>query len=228
LIEIVRQSSTSAIAALAQGVLFCVKLEESLTAMHGAGRGDRTSSPRRLRIIAGKLEAFTLHGVDGKAMDADAHAASNLNPGKPETAPQEPAAFSSQPDPDSKAPTLPAKRRRVPLLKPFKHAITQAANVLRKDFLISSRLQADRAGRVLARALFPTARPGRPRRSDVTKALRLEEEGESRKEIYRLLGKNTQAKQHSLREAMRQRRRRDRRRASRDKFTPPVTPTNPD
>ena len=46
---------------------------------------------------------------------------------------------------------------------------------------------------------------GRPRREDVTEALRLEAAGASRKEIYRKLGKSTAIEQHALREAMRQR-----------------------
>lgn len=46
---------------------------------------------------------------------------------------------------------------------------------------------------------------GRPRRQDVTEALRLEAAGVSRKEIYRRLEKNTRDSQRSLREAMRQR-----------------------
>jgi hypothetical protein len=52
--------------------------------------------------------------------------------------------------------------------------------------------------------------PGRPPRADVTEALRLEASGASRKEIYRLLGKDDE--QHALREAMRQRKARKRRR----------------
>jgi hypothetical protein len=55
---------------------------------------------------------------------------------------------------------------------------------------------------------------GRPQRKDVTDALKLEAAGESRKEIYRRLGKQTQAEQHALREAMRTRKNRAKRPAN--------------
>jgi hypothetical protein len=71
--------------------------------------------------------------------------------------------------------------------------------------------------------LPPKPAAGRPRREDVTEAMRLEADHVSRKEIYRILGKNTHEQQHALREAMRQRRARRRRR---DKSAT-VTPTNP-
>jgi hypothetical protein len=72
-------------------------------------------------------------------------------------------------------------------------------------------------------ALPPKPSVGRPRREDVTQAMRLEADGVSRKEIYRRLGKTTHEQQHALREAMRQRRAR---RRKRDKSAS-VTPTNP-
>jgi len=46
---------------------------------------------------------------------------------------------------------------------------------------------------------------GRPRRSDVTAALRLEAAGVARSQIYGRLGKGAPQEQHSLREAMRKR-----------------------
>jgi hypothetical protein len=75
----------------------------------------------------------------------------------------------------------------------------------------------------IKRNLPPLSSPGRPRREDVTKAIQLERENVSRKEIYRRLGKVTPAQQRSLLEAMRQRRARSRKR---DKSAT-VTPTNP-
>jgi hypothetical protein len=77
---------------------------------------------------------------------------------------------------------------------------------------------------LIQRDLPPYPNPvGRPRREDVTKALRWETEGVPRKNIYRRLGKITCDQQHALREAMRQRKFRMRRR---DKSAT-VTPTNP-
>jgi hypothetical protein len=128
-----------------------------------------------------------------------------------------------QPDP----PRTNGPSVRVPLPKPFRHAIEQAAGVFRQEFPIPDRKQAERAGRVFARALYPAPRRGRPQHSDVTRALRLEAEGKSRKEIYRALAKNTHEKQHALSQAMRHRKMREKRRAERDKSrTPFVTPTN--
>jgi hypothetical protein len=72
-------------------------------------------------------------------------------------------------------------------------------------------------------ALPPKASAGRPRREDVTEAMRLEADGVKRLEIYCRLGKITRDQQHALREAMRQRRARTRKR---DKSAP-VTPTIP-
>ena len=67
------------------------------------------------------------------------------------------------------------------------------------------------------------ARPGRPRREDVTQALRMEAAGETRRSIYQQLGKSAIHEQHALREAMRQRKFRKR---ARDKVEM-VTPTKP-
>src|SRR5579872_465038 len=103
-----------------------------------------------------------------------------------------------QPDP----PRTNGPSVRVALPKPFRHAIEQAAVAICKEFPIHDRPQAERAGRMFARALYPTRGPGRPRRSDVNKALRLQAKGKSRKEIYRVLGKKTHEKQHALSEAM--------------------------
>ena len=72
----------------------------------------------------------------------------------------------------------------------------------------------------LREALPPQPRRGRPRRADVTEALRLEADGVPRKEIYRLLNKNTRDQQHALREAMRQRKARKRRRDKSGTVTP--------
>jgi hypothetical protein len=65
---------------------------------------------------------------------------------------------------------------------------------------------------VIKTALPPKPSVGRPRREDVTEAIRLEAEKISRPEIYRRLGKATRDQQHALREAMRQRRARMRKR----------------
>jgi hypothetical protein len=65
---------------------------------------------------------------------------------------------------------------------------------------------------VIKTALPPKPSVGRPRREDVTQAMRLEAEKICRKEIYRRLDKTTRAEQHALREAMRQRRARMRKR----------------
>jgi hypothetical protein len=51
---------------------------------------------------------------------------------------------------------------------------------------------------------------GRKRSADVTLALDFEDAGVSRKDIYARLGKATPSEQHALREAMRQRKRRQR------------------
>jgi hypothetical protein len=61
-------------------------------------------------------------------------------------------------------------------------------------------------------ALPPKPSVGRPRREDVTQAMRLEAGGITRREIYCRLGKATRDEQHALREAMRQRRARMRKR----------------
>jgi hypothetical protein len=61
----------------------------------------------------------------------------------------------------------------------------------------------------LAKKLRGGRRPGRPRYKDITEAMRMEAAGVSRKEIYRRLGKATPLAQHALKEAMRQRRRRE-------------------
>lgn len=151
--------------------------------------------------------------------------------------PGESPATDATPDPPAKQGTAElsqknppaAQRQRLPLPKAFKQAVTEAASPIRKEFPIPDRQQANRAGRLFARALYPIARRGRPQRSDVTKALRLEAEGKTRKEIYRLLGKATHEQQHALREAMRQRKRREgkKKSAERDKIrTSNVTPTN--
>jgi hypothetical protein len=102
-------------------------------------------------------------------------------------------------------------------------ALQQAARAIRKHYRIRTRSQADRAGKLFARALFPR-RAGRPRRRDVTRALQLAAQGLSRKDIYRLLGKTTPVEQHALRESMRLRRFRQRRRAVSNRA--PATPTN--
>ena len=95
-------------------------------------------------------------------------------------------------------------------------ALQQAARAIRKHYPIRTRSQADRAGKLFARALFPR-RAGRPRRRDVTRALQLAAQGLSRKDIYRVLGKCNPAQQHALREAMRQRKFRvQKRRAKRE------------
>ena len=138
----------------------------------------------------------------------------------------DPPARQETKEPGQKHPP-PPRRKSVPLPKAFKHAVTEAAGALRKEFPIPDRQQANRAGRVFARALYPTPSSGRPQHSDVTKALHLQADGKSRKEIYRLLGKKTHEKQHALSEAMRQRKLRDLRRAERDKIrSSTVTPTN--
>ena len=102
-------------------------------------------------------------------------------------------------------------------------ALQQAARVVRKHYPIRTRSQADRAGKLFARALFPR-RAGRPRRRDVTRALQLQAQGISRKEIYRVLRKRTRDQQHALRESMRLRRFRQRRRPVSNGA--PATPTN--
>jgi hypothetical protein len=61
----------------------------------------------------------------------------------------------------------------------------------------------------LAAALRKPPLAGRPRLNDVTEALKLQASGVSAKEIYRRLGKGTAGEQRNLREAMRQRRRRE-------------------
>src|SRR5690242_11206814 len=52
--------------------------------------------------------------------------------------------------------------------------------------------------------------PGRPRRQDIDEAMRMTAEGLSPKEIYRRLNRTSRDEQCALREAMRQRRRRQR------------------
>ena len=105
-------------------------------------------------------------------------------------------------------------RHRPTLPDDLTRALTQAARAIRKHYRIISRSQADRAGKLFARALFPR-RAGRPRSRDVTRALEMEAQGISRKEIYVRLGRRTRLQQLTLREAMRQRRLRVRRRRSR-------------
>jgi hypothetical protein len=117
---------------------------------------------------------------------------------------------------------------------PLQQALLEAARCLRKHYAILDRDAADRAAHFFARALFPR-RVGRPKRLDVTLALKWEAEGLSRKEIYRRLGKHTGAAQRLLCEAMRQRRLRRRQRRDRPRlgqavttnFTT-ITPTNVD
>ena len=71
---------------------------------------------------------------------------------------------------------------------------------------------AKETARYFALLIAPSRRAGRPKRADVTEALRLEAEGVSRQQIYRRLSKNTRDEQHALREAMRMRKYRQRKR----------------
>jgi hypothetical protein len=136
---------------------------------------------------------------------------------------------STKPQLKSAEKTLPARTRRqrvsAVLPQPLADAIAEAARGILKNHVIHDKPRANQAARLFLHALYPSE-PGRPKSSDVTTALQLKAEGKSNKEIYRLLGKTTQPEQHSLREAMRQRKIRERRRAARDKPAPSVTPTN--
>ena len=75
---------------------------------------------------------------------------------------------------------------------------------------------------VIKAALPPKPSVGRPRREDVTQAMRLEAEKISRQEIYHRLGKATCDQKHALREAMRQRRARMRKRDKSGTVTPTI------
>jgi len=153
------------------------------------------------------------------------HAASNLTRSDSETA-------QGRGEHKAENSATPKKRQRQPnpLPKPLKDAIKQDGRMFRTHFGPVDRIQARRAGRLLARILCPGPGPGRPKKPHVSKAMRLEKQGQSRKDIYRLCGADTPAEQKALRDAMRQRkfrkRRRAERRAKRDKPLPPVTPTN--
>jgi hypothetical protein len=67
---------------------------------------------------------------------------------------------------------------------------------------------ARQAAMFIAQLVSPRIMPGRPRRADVTEALRLESQGVVRSVIYSRLGKSTQQEKHALVQAMRQRKRR--------------------
>ena len=108
-------------------------------------------------------------------------------------------------------------------LAPLRGRLLEVASSLRTEFgsLLQDPRAAKQAVQYFARLLRPNRKVGRPKRADVTEALRLEAEGVSRQQIYRRLSKNTRDEQHALREAMRMRKYRQRKR---DKLEP-VTPT---
>ncbi len=105
----------------------------------------------------------------------------------------------------------------------LRRRLLEVASSLRTEFgsLLQDSRAAKEAVQYFARLLRPNRKVGRPKRADVTEALRLEAEGVSRQQIYRRLSKNTREEQHALREAMRMRKYRQRKR---DKLEP-VTPT---
>ncbi len=105
----------------------------------------------------------------------------------------------------------------------LRRRLLELVSSLRIEFgsLLKDPLVAKEAALHFARLLGPNRKAGRPKRADVTEALRLEAEGVSRQQIYRRLSKNTREEQHALREAMRMRKYRQRKR---DKLEP-VTPT---
>ncbi len=118
---------------------------------------------------------------------------------------------------------LPATPCGPAYLSPLRRRLLEVASSLRTEFgsLLQDPRAAKEAVQYFARLVSPQRKAGRPKRADVTEALRLEAEGVSRQQIYRRLSKNTRDEQHALREAMRMRKYRQRKR---DKLEP-VTPT---
>ncbi len=110
-----------------------------------------------------------------------------------------------------------------PFNPPLRRRLLEVASSLRTEFgsLLQDPRAAKEAVQYFARLVSPQRKIGRPKKADVTEALRLEAEGVSRQQIYRRLSKNTRDEQHALREAMRMRKYRQRKR---DKLEP-VTPT---
>ena len=145
------------------------------------------------------------------------------NQGSEPAAQSEPLADSvkSAEDSNPETPSIPPAAPCSPAY--LRRRLLEVASSLRTEF--SSLLQDPRAAKeavqYFARLLRPNRKVGRPKKVDVTEALRLEAEGVSRQQIYRRLGKNTRDEQHALREAMRMRKYRQRKR---DKLEP-VTPT---
>ena len=118
---------------------------------------------------------------------------------------------------------LPATPCGPAYLSPLRRRLLEVVSSLRTEFgfLLQDPRAAKEAVQYFAQLLVPNRKVGRPKRADVTEALRLEAEGVSRQQIYRRLSKNTRDEQHALREAMRMRKYRQRKR---DKLEP-VTPT---
>jgi hypothetical protein len=122
------------------------------------------------------------------------------------------------------------RQRGGPALPPeLAAAVLEAAGEIKERFKadVSGRAVAEQAGWLFSRVLWPR-HPGKPRHADVDEAMRLEQTGVRRQQIYRRLGKSDPLSKHALRQAMRQRRIRARRRATAAQATnsaPIVTPT---
>jgi hypothetical protein len=124
-----------------------------------------------------------------------------------------------------------AKRRREqrkesplnhPAFEPLRLGLDEHCHDLRRDFgpILSQPRLAQEAVKYIAKLLVPKPTIGRPRRQDVTEAVRFRAAGQPWRVIYIRLGKHTRDEQYALRAAVRLRKYRLKRKEGVSVMTP--------
>ena len=100
-------------------------------------------------------------------------------------------------------------------------ALADLAEQFRRQFTVNSRHEARAIAAEFQRAIYK-GRPGRPRRDEITEAIKLIDGGMKRFQVYKHLGKETREERRALDAGIRMRRRRQewRRRAAQNEQNP--------